>query len=531
MNKILIFGGTTEGRLLAEYCADWRIPMWISVVSGYGKELLPDCPWVRIHTGAMDQCAISDFLAKEAITLVIDATHPYARMVSREIEAACRAMSVRLVRCLRENGREWKECLSDSVVWVEDSAAAVKRLGATCGPVLLTTGSRDLSLYTALPGYQERLYVRVLPSSKVLNQCEALGISGKHVIAMQGPFSEEMNRALLRQIGAKWMVTKASGTEGGFSEKLSAAVDCGVSVIVVERPQEKGLPLPEVKQLLWEAAFGDGKESVVIPREDGSSGYNESCAAGVYEDRSVGNNESSAAESCENSSQGKRAEKKILLAGIGTGAPGLMTGEVVQAIRNSDVICGAGRMLEAAKRVFWERTSSEQGDVAEKKWFPYYQEDKIMDCIEKRLPGEQVLVLYSGDTGCYSGALKLAQELKRRKLSYEILPGISSVSYLASKLSVPWEDAECLTAHGLELSAETVLSSGKRRMFLLVGGENGAGSFFQKLEAAGGGSLQAAVGENLSYPEERICRGTVSQLGKEHFAPLSLIYLERTEME
>ena len=499
MNKILIFGGTTEGRLLAEYCASHRIPVWISVVSQYGKELLPDCPWVRIHTGAMDQCAISDFLVKESISLVVDATHPYARAASEQIGEACRALKVRLIRCLREKEMDHEKLLPETVMSVENAAAAVERLRSTSGPVLLTTGSRELSLFTALPDYQERLYVRVLPSARVLLQCEELGIPGKHVIAMQGPFSEEMNRALLRQIGAKWMVTKASGTEGGFSEKLAAAVDCGVSVIVVERPQEKGLTLPEVEQLLWETAFG--------------------------------NNESFAATSCENSSDGKRMENRILLAGIGTGAPGLMTGEVIQAIWNSDVICGAGRMLEAAKRICRETASSENEKITEKKWFPYYQEDKIMDCIEKRLPGEQVLVLYSGDTGCYSGALKLAKELKRRKLSYEILPGISSVSYLAAKLSVSWEDAECLTAHGRELSAETVLSSGKRRIFLLAGGENGAGSFFQKLEAAGGGGLRAAVGENLSYPEERISCGTVSQLGKEHFAPLSLIYLERTEME
>ena len=154
-----------------------------------------------------------------------------------------------------------------------------------------------------------------------------------------------------------------------------------------------------------------------------------------------------------------------------------------------------------------------------------------MDCIENRRPGEQMLVLYSGDTGCYSGAAKLAKELARRGLSYEILPGISSVSYLASKLSVPWEDAECLTAHGRELSAETVLASGKKRMFLLVGGENGAGVFLQKLQEAGAGGLDAAVGENLAYPEERIRHGTVAELGKEKFASLSLIYLERKETE
>ncbi len=499
MNKILIFGGTTEGRLLAEYCAEKKISVWISVVSQYGKELLPGSPWIRIHAGAMDQRQISDFLKEKGISLVIDATHPYARAASEQIREACRLCSVRLVRCLRGTETGAEGSVAAQVVSVENTEAAVRVLQSTTGPVLLTTGSRELAAYTALPDFQERLYVRVLPSSGVLLQCEELGIPGKHIIAMQGPFSGELNRALLRQIGAKWMVTKASGSEGGFSEKLTAAADCGVSVVVVERPQEKGLSLSEVESLLSEEISG-----------------NEACCI---------------AEAGENCDDEEPSKNKILLAGIGVGTPGLMTGEVIQAILTSDVILGAERMLEAAKRVCLEAVPSATGKQTEKKWFPYYQEDKIMGCIESRLPGEQILVLYSGDTGFYSGAAKLAKEMRRRGLPYEILPGISSISYLASKLSVPWEDAECLTAHGRELSAEAVLASGKKRMFLLVGGENGAGVFFQKLQAAGAGGFQAAVGENLSYPEERICRGTVAKLEKEKFAPLSLIYLERRETE
>ncbi|MGN0986481.1 MAG: precorrin-6A/cobalt-precorrin-6A reductase, partial [Otoolea sp.] len=86
---ILIFGGTTEGRLLAEFCENERIPVWVSVVSRYGEELLPESSYVRVHQGAMNAAEIVQFLKKQGITLVVDATHPYAVQASEQIGAAC----------------------------------------------------------------------------------------------------------------------------------------------------------------------------------------------------------------------------------------------------------------------------------------------------------------------------------------------------------------------------------------------------------------------------------------------------------
>ena len=84
----------------------------------------------------------------------------------------------------------------------------------------------------------ERLYPRVLPDEEVIAQVRALGVPRSHIIAMQGPFSRELNIAMLRQSGAAWLVTKESGAVGGQDDKIEAALEAGAVPVVIERPLE-----------------------------------------------------------------------------------------------------------------------------------------------------------------------------------------------------------------------------------------------------------------------------------------------------
>lgn len=118
-------------------------------------------------------------------------------------------------------------------------------LKGTQGHVLVTTGSKELSKYKALPDWEERIYARVLSLPQVVSDCGDLGFYGNHLMAMQGPFSVEMNVAMLHAVGAAWMVTKESGTAGGFEEKASAAGQAGAGLIVIGRPKEDGISLRE----------------------------------------------------------------------------------------------------------------------------------------------------------------------------------------------------------------------------------------------------------------------------------------------
>ena len=98
----------------------------------------------------------------------------------------------------------------------------------------------------------------MLPLEDSLVLCREAGVKAAHILAMQGPFSEEMNTAMLRAIGAKWLVTKDGGAAGGFAEKAAAAAKTGVRLLVIGRPAEAdGIGLSEtVARLCARFSFG-----------------------------------------------------------------------------------------------------------------------------------------------------------------------------------------------------------------------------------------------------------------------------------
>lgn len=527
MCKIWIFGGTTEGRLLAEYCSREKIEAWVSVASEYGEELLqeelmesgnagnPDLNHntclakkslknvqasseIKVLRGRMDRYQMEEFIRNQGIHLVIDATHPHARLVSEEIQEACGRTGVRLERCLRAEGeqnkaRDWVE--------VDSIQEAVSFLSSVSGVIFATTGSKELEALCQIPDYQKRVYARVLPTSNVLKKCEKLGITGSHLIAMQGPFSTEMNTLFLRQTKAEWLLTKDSGRAGGFQEKVEAARENGTRVVVIRRPEEDGISLEEAMEVLKKA------------------------------------------------DEGKVGELKthLILAGIGMGQPSQMTGEVLRAIRESDALIGAGRMLESAERALQNdlliskegkaenRQESAVAVEKETKCYKAYLPDDVIQIVSKHPEWKQAVILYSGDTGFFSGASRMAERLREAGYPFTVYPGTSCVSYLAARLGTHWEDAAIYSAHGRELSVDRVMKrlcdpeEAAKRAFILMGGKNGAGQFCERLTQAGYGNVQVTVGENLSYPEEQIRSGTAEEMKKLEFADLSLMLLEVTD--
>ena len=116
------------------------------------------------------------------------------------------------------------------------------------GNILITTGSKELHLYTQIPDYESRCTARVLPAQSVVETCTELGFTGKHLICMQGPFDLEMNLATLRYANADFLVTKASGKNGGYDEKCEAALATGVHLVVIGRPKEQVEPVMSLAQ-------------------------------------------------------------------------------------------------------------------------------------------------------------------------------------------------------------------------------------------------------------------------------------------
>lgn len=247
MKRILIFSGTTEGRRLAEHFSGRAAEIFVSVATEYGKECMEERGNIRILSGRMDGAEMEAFLEKMQIGLVVDATHPFAVEVTRNIRQACERTGTEYVRCLREAENSGQ---TDGAVLVNSVPEAVSYLEQMQGNILIATGSKELKEYTKIPDYRERCYARVLSTLVSVEESIKLGFEGKHLIAMQGPFSKELNLALLRQTGAGYFVTKESGKTGGFSEKAEAAREAGAVLVVVGRPRESGKTLEETIRFL-----------------------------------------------------------------------------------------------------------------------------------------------------------------------------------------------------------------------------------------------------------------------------------------
>lgn len=457
MSDVIIFGGTTEGRRLAEFCGEHKIQTVVCVVSEYGEMLVPESTSVRVIRRALEKDEMEALFVAEKPSLVLDATHPYARVVTENVTQVCQKMGIVWYRVLRKSELETKN--ADSIVTVDSVDQAVEWLKSHEGTVLVTTGSKELVKYTAIPDYKERIFARILPDSQALLNSETLGFPRNHMIAMQGPFSLEMNIATMRMTGANYLVTKESGHAGGFLDKIHAAEVVGATALVIGRPlKETGISLEEACQYL--EPFG--MEAIT---------------------------------------------RTITLIGIGMGAPGMWTVVARKTLLEADAVAGASRMIESVEK-----------DLGEKAVMKAYDGKKILDWFEHAPQLRKLAVLYSGDTGFYSGASGLAETLRERQeagkdqeIQLEILPGISTVSYLASKLQIPWQDLELESLHGREAKPWEALERGKN-VFLLLGGVEPVAEVSRMISEHGFGSWLVSAGKNLSYDDEEILTDTAENM-------------------
>ena len=257
---ILIFAGTTEGRMLAQYASQNGIGCYVSTATEYGKSILEGLEGVECISGRMDQKKMETFIGEHGIRLVIDATHPFAVEVSENIKAACEKEKVQYVRCLRggldERGMEDGAAEAsgmENMIIVDSVEQAAEYLRSTTGNILIATGSKELHLYTEIENYRERCFARVLSTEPAVRESVRLGFEGRHLFAMQGPFAPDLNLALLRQTKASYFVTKETGKAGGFEEKAEAAEMTGAVLVVIGRPEENGESVETVKEMIRES--------------------------------------------------------------------------------------------------------------------------------------------------------------------------------------------------------------------------------------------------------------------------------------
>lgn len=452
-----MFGGTIEGRELAGECARQGWDCHVYVATDTGEEFLGQLP-ATVHVGRLQEKEMAEELAGLEPALVLDATHPYAVEVSENIRSACADAGLRYVRILRDES----SVRGDIEVSSAEEAAKILQDQFAAVPVLLTTGSKELHEFAGAAGEIPELYVRILPGEA--NRALALeaGIDPAHIIAGVGPYSEEENLRIIHRYGIRALVTKESGRQGGYEEKIRAASRAGAVSIVIRRPaQTGGVTMEEVQKII--------------------------------------KNESSA--------------KQVTVIGCGMGGRGGMTVEACAALDEAQLVIGAKRWIDAVEVLCGQRSGESARCVAE------YRSEEIRRIIESA-PERRIALLVSGDSGFCSASAGWLKAIADLPVSVTILPGISSVSALCAKAGISWEDAAVFSLHGKQQNFYAALASGEKTILL---GADGFEDVLEDLVRLGFGFSKAWIGERLGCADERVLHGTVLSLRGQAKEPLSIL--------
>ena len=428
MSQVFIFAGTTEGRKLFELLKKNHISCTISVATDYGADLLTGNSKCKILSGRMNKKQMCSAIKKSKCSCVIDATHPFAKEVTTQIKLVCDEIGIEYLRLKRDTDEEDK--IRDAVLFFDSIKSAADYAKDKPGNIFVTTGTKDLNVITDTIQETCRIFVRVLPTRESLVKCEQCGIIAKNIVAMQGPFSVLMNEAILRETKAKFIITKESGPAGGFEEKILASQKCGTVILAIKNP-EGGKETNSKENFLYSEAV---------------------CRLEKILNRKI-----------------SFSTPKIILAGIGPGGENLVTKEIFDAIQNADVIFGANTLLEQAL-------------FSGKKKINSYLFSDVNDYLQNHPECENPVVVFSGDTGFYSGASNFVKDMKGQ-YSYSILPGISSVNYLSSKIASPWQDWKLLSMHGKSCNVESFVKI-NQRCFVITSGKKDFKDLVKRLLAA-----------------------------------------------
>jgi len=230
---VWVFSGTADGNALARELMGHKYSVVVSTASNYGRELVEaDLPRPSVISGRMGHKARLQLMKNHGARAIVDATHPFATEISKQLQVLARELNIPYLRY--ERPEVPKSTFARYCPDANAAAIAALDLGKR---IFLATGVKDLSAFLQMPGSQQaKWFVRITPEKDSLDQALAAGIPRAHICAMQGPASHQLNVALWKEWGIDCVVTKESGEAGGFSEKLEAARELGLKLVVIERP-------------------------------------------------------------------------------------------------------------------------------------------------------------------------------------------------------------------------------------------------------------------------------------------------------
>ena len=242
----MVLSGTGDGRKITKMLTGLGQKVYVMAATGFGRNLARDDGAVDVN-GTVDSIQAA-WLIENGIKSVIDARHPFAVKQEEGFVRTCRELGIMYLRV----GREETTIVSNElIIPVFSMQEAAEQAAATGKTIFLTTGSHELEPFLEQrEKHGLRLVVRVLPEHSIIRKCQDLGISPKDIVAMHGPFSKQINKALFKMYKASVIVTKDSGKAGGTDTKIDAALSLNIPIVIVKRKVQDCRPGYSLEQVI-----------------------------------------------------------------------------------------------------------------------------------------------------------------------------------------------------------------------------------------------------------------------------------------
>lgn len=228
---VWVIGGTKDSRDFLEKFIKYEKNIIVSTATEYGGKLLENLN-LRISSEKMDKKAMFEFVKNNNIKKIIDTSHPYAFEVSKNAMEVADELNVKYYRFERAT----IDILPKKYSEFETMEKLLNYVENLEGNILVTLGSNNVPLFKDLKNL-ENIYFRILSKWDMVKKCEDNNILPKNIIAMQGPFTEELNIAMIKQLNIKYLITKKAGDTGGEREKISACDKTDVEIIYLEKKE------------------------------------------------------------------------------------------------------------------------------------------------------------------------------------------------------------------------------------------------------------------------------------------------------
>ncbi|HWP95273.1 MAG TPA: precorrin-6A reductase [Syntrophomonadaceae bacterium] len=230
---IIVLAGTQEGREIAALLQEAGYLLLASVTSEMGEQILRRQGIRNIRQGKLSREGLIQLIQEGQATMLVDATHPFAQVISLQAMEAAAQMGIPYVRLERAPYILPEDPLIITIARLEE----LRPLISPGTKVFATLGIKSLEVLAPLVREEKaNLVARVLPHSTALKVCEDLGLSPEQIVALKGPYSRELNRVLFREYRVGLVVTKESGEAGGLDAKIQAALDLELPIVVWRRP-------------------------------------------------------------------------------------------------------------------------------------------------------------------------------------------------------------------------------------------------------------------------------------------------------